>query len=271
MKIALIQMSIVKNKEKNLETAKKMIHKACNEGAEIVVLPEMFNCPYNSRVFKDYSETKSGKTITLMRTLARQHKIVIIAGSIVERDHENLYNTSFIINTLGEIIAKHRKAHLFDVDIPNGIRFKESRILKPGNKATVVKTTKGTLGVAICYDMRFPELIRKMTLLGAEMIFIPAAFNMTTGPAHWHTIARSRALDNQVYFALCSPARDTSSSYVAYGHSLVTNPWGEIINELNKSPGILYSEIDFEQLKKVRTSLPLLKHRRPDLYTVAKK
>lgn len=266
MKIALIQMPIVKEKEINLNTAKDMINQAAKKGAEIIVLPEMFNCPYNSRVFREYSETPKGKSITLMRKLAKKNKIIIVAGSIVEIEDNDLYNTCFVIDTFGRIIGKHRKAHLFDVDIPKGIRFKESSILKPGNQVTVIKTTKGTIGVAICYDMRFPELIRKMTLLGTDMIFVPAAFNMITGPAHWHTLARSRALDNQIYFGLCSPARDQSASYVAYGHSLVANPWGEIVDELNEEPGILYSNIDFNHIKSTRESLPLLKHRRPFLY-----
>jgi predicted amidohydrolase len=170
------------------------------------------------------------------------------------------------VNAEGKIISKHRKVHLFDVTIKNGIQFKESEILTPGNQITVVLTQFAKIGIAICYDMRFPEVIRKMALEGAEVVFIPAAFNMTTGPAHWHTIAKARALDNQLYMVLCSPARNTEASYTAYGHSLIANPWGEIEKELDENDSILIHDINLKAVKSIRESLPLLKHRKPELY-----
>lgn len=266
MKIALIQMNIIDNKEKNINKASNMIKEASNNGADIVMLPEMFNCPYENSKFMEYQETEKDRTISMLKKLAKENKILLIAGSIPEKKDGKIYNTSFVINKKGEVLDKHRKVHLFDIDIEGQIVFKESDTLSAGGKSTVVNTEFGKIGIAICYDMRFPELIRKMTLEGAKLICIPAAFNMTTGPAHWHTIAKSRSLDNQVYFAMCSPARNEKSNYVAYGHSLVANPWGKINDELDEKEGILYSEIEYEYLDKIRNKLPLLKHMREDIY-----
>ena len=144
--------------------------------------------------------------------------------------------------------------------------FQESKHISPGKDITVFDTELCRIGVAICYDMRFPELIRKMALDGAQLIIIPAAFNMTTGPAHWHITARTRALDNQVFFACASPARDNDSGYMVYGHSLISDPWGNIITEASQSEEIICGEIDLEELSRIRRELPLLKHRKPELY-----
>jgi len=266
MKIALIQMAVVDNKEKNLLNAKEKIHEAALKGSQIICLPEMFNCPYDNRYFKAYAEDDFGQTITMIQSLAKKHNCIIIAGSIPEKYEEKIYNTSYIVNAEGKIISKHRKVHLFDVTIENGIKFKESEILTPGNQITVINTPLAKIGVAICYDMRFPEVIRKMTLEGVEIVFIPAASNMTTGPAHWHTIAKARGLDNQLYMALCSPARDINASYIAYGHSLIANPWGEVEKELDEKEGILIHEVNLKAVESTRESLPLLKHRKPELY-----
>ncbi|MEG2199625.1 MAG: carbon-nitrogen hydrolase family protein, partial [Anaerovorax sp.] len=187
-------------------------------------------------------------------------------GSIPELDNDKVYNTSFIFDKNGHIIGKHRKMHLFDIDVKGGISFKESDTLTAGNEMTVFDTEYGKMGVAICYDVRFPELFRKMTLAGAKLIILPAAFNMTTGPAHWDLSMRARALDNQIYFAAVSPARDVDSSYVAYGNSCIVTPWGEFCAKTDSREGILYGEIDFDYIEQVRGELPLLLHRRPDLY-----
>ncbi|MEG0662965.1 MAG: nitrilase-related carbon-nitrogen hydrolase, partial [Anaerovoracaceae bacterium] len=138
--------------------------------------------------------------------------------------------------------------------------------LTPGNAATVVDTKYGKIGVAICYDVRFPELSRRMALDGAKVIILPAAFNMTTGPAHWSLSMRARALDNQVYFAANAPARDENGPYVAYGHSMIVSPWGEVLMEADEKEDIIYSEIDTDYVDSIRDQLPLLKHRREELY-----
>ena len=164
------------------------------------------------------------------------------------------------------MIGKHRKVHLFDIDVKGGIRFMESDTLTAGSEMTILDTEFGKIGVAICYDVRFPEWFRKMALAGARLIVLPAAFNMTTGPAHWDLTMRARALDNQVYFAANSPARDETGPYVAYGNSCIASPWGDFIAHADEKECILYGDIDLDYEDSVREQLPLLKHRRPELY-----
>lgn len=160
----------------------------------------------------------------------------------------------------------HRKVHLFDINITNGQVFRESDTLTAGNRVTVFETEFCRMGVLICYDIRFPELARLMALNGAEVIFCPAAFNMTTGPAHWELTMRMRALDNQVYLAAAAPARNVDANYVSYANSIITSPWGEVVGRLDEHEGILIREIDLDRIRTIRTELPLLKHRRTDLY-----
>lgn len=265
-KLALIQMKVVDNKQENLQTAKKHIKVAADNGAKVIILPEMFNTPYDNNYFPEYAEEYPGESTDFLRKLAKESKTTIVGGSIPEREGEKIYNTSYVFSEKGELIAKHRKVHLFDIGVEGGITFKESDVLTAGDSVTLFESGGVKFGLIICYDIRFPELSRKLVLEGAEAIIVPAAFNMTTGPAHWHLTARARALDNQVYTFLCSQSRNVDSTYLAYGHSLAANPWGEIIGELQIEEGILYTDIDLEFIKKVRQELPLLKHRRPQLY-----
>jgi len=268
IKIAFIQIKVVSDKNLNLDRAKQLLIEAAENGSDIIVLPEMFICPYNNDYFLQYGEVinENSQTVKMLSNIAKEKEVYIIGGSIPEIDNGKLYNSSVIFDDYGEIIGKHRKVHLFDIDIKNKIRYFESDVLTPGDKVTVVETKFGKIGVCICYDIRFPELIKKMANEGANMIIAPSAFNMVTGPAHWEIIARSRALDNQIYFGMCSPSRNLKSNYTAYGHSIIANPWGQVINELDENEGILYSEIDFSYIKKVREELPILKQKRNELY-----
>ncbi len=266
MKTALCQMNIVQDKKANLKTAETMIEEAASNQADIIVLPEMFNCPYSNAHFPEYAEAEGGQTYVFLSGLAKKHQVYIIGGSIPEREHAHIYNTAYVFDREGACIGKHRKAHLFDIDIPGGIRFLESETLTPGNQHTIFETEYGKMGLAICYDMRFPEFFRRMALEGVQAVFVPAAFNMTTGPAHWELTARARALDNQIYMALCSPARDDKGVYVAYGHSMVVDPWGTVVAVLDEKPGIVYADIQAKRIEEVRAGLPLLKHRKPALY-----
>ncbi|MCK8061590.1 MULTISPECIES: carbon-nitrogen hydrolase family protein [unclassified Fusibacter] len=266
MKIALIQMTVTDDKTRNMKTAKDWIEKASQEKAQVVVLPEMFNCPYDNSYFEDFAEVEGGLTYRFLSEQAKEYNLLLVGGSVPEREGSNIYNTSYIFDKNGKLLAKHRKAHLFDIAIENGIRFMESDVLTPGDQATVFDTDFGRVGLCICYDIRFPELARRMTLDGARLIIVPGAFNMTTGPAHWELTARARALDNQVFYALCSPARVEGASYVAYGHSMVTNPWGMVVDSLDEGEGILITEVDFDMVDSIREQLPLLKHRRMELY-----
>jgi len=265
-KIALIQMKGSFDKKESSEKAEKMIREAAFNGAELVVLPEMWNCPYASQYFREYAETCHGHTVSFMSGLAEELGINLVGGSIPELDDDLVYNTSFIFNREGKVVAKHRKTHLFDIDVPGRIRFMESETLTPGNGATLADLDLCRIGVGICYDVRFPEFFRKMALEGALLIVLPAAFSVPTGEAHWDITIRTRALDNQVYFAACSPARDLNGPYQAYGGSCVANPWGEFDAHAGLDEEIIYSDIDLDRVMAVREQLPLLKHRKPQFY-----
>jgi len=259
-------MKVTGNKEQNLQNARDMIIRASSDGAGIIILPEMFNSPYQAKYFKIFAETYPGKTTEMLSSLAQKLNVYIVGGSIPEKEGDKIFNTSFSFGKNGELIGKHRKIHLFDIDIKNKISYRESDYIAPGDKITILDTEYCKIGIAICYDMRFPELIRKMTLEGARIIIIPAAFNMITGPAHWHIIARARAIDNQVFFITASPARDENADYIAYGHSLVCDPWGEIIAESDEKENILYGILDLDMIPRIRKQLPLLLHRREEIY-----
>lgn len=272
VKVALCQMNVIDNKKENLKKASLMIAQSLKENADFIVLPEMFNCPYSNDKFVEYAEKeKTSKTLMEISKLACENEVYILAGSIPEKENDRLYNTSYLFDKNGDIIAKHRKMHLFDIDVKGKITFKESDVLTAGNDFTIADTEFGKIGIGICYDIRFPELARIMTQKGAQILFYPGAFNMTTGPAHWELLFRSRALDNQVYCVGVAPALNEDASYHSYGHSIITSPWGEVISEADEKESLIISEIDLSEIKKIREELPLLKNKREDLYEIIEK
>ena len=186
MKIALIQMSAQPKKEDSLAIARDYIKKAASEKADIAVLPEMFNCPYQTDNFPIYAEFEGGECWQELSKYAAENKIYLVGGSMPEKDDKGrVYNTCYVFDREGRQIGKHRKAHLFDIAVKGGQCFKESDTLTAGNRVSVFDTEFGRFGLEICYDIRFPEFARLTAMEGAKMIFVPAAFNMTTGPAHW--------------------------------------------------------------------------------------
>jgi predicted amidohydrolase len=269
IKLALCQMNVIDDKEANLKKATSMITDSANKNADFIVLPEMFNCPYSNDKFIEYGEHEDESiTLKAISELASENNVYILAGSIPEYENDNLYNTSYLFDRTGSVIAKHRKMHLFDIDVKDKITFKESDVLTAGDNVTVAETEFGKVGIGICYDVRFPELARLMVEDGALILFYPGAFNMTTGPAHWELLFRSRALDNQAFCVGVAPALNMDASYHSYGHSIVTNPWGEVISQADEKENIIFCEIDLSEIKKVREELPLLKNKRKDLYEV---
>lgn len=256
---AVCQFKVGASKEDNLARARDFIRRAAGKGARLVVLPEMFVCPYEAELFPLYAEScPGGPAVEMLGRAAREEEVYIVGGSIPEREGDRLYNSSFVFGPEGKIVASHRKVHLFDVDLPGGLSFRESATLSPGGGATVVYTPLGTLGAAVCFDIRFPALFYEMTQRGAEIIAVPAAFNLITGPAHWELLLRARAVDNQVYMLGAAPARDVSASYVAFGHSMVVNPWGEVLARAGPADEIIVAEIDLDYLKRVRQQLPVV-------------
>ncbi|HBV68423.1 MAG TPA: carbon-nitrogen hydrolase [Clostridiales bacterium] len=267
---ALLQTMVYDDKMKDIENAVRMIEKASAEGADLAVLPEMFCCPYENSCFRSFSEEEGGPAWKEMSNAAEKYGIYIVAGTIPELEGDRVYNTAYVFDRKGEQIAKHRKMHLFDIDIEGGQYFKESDTFTPGNDVTVFDTEFGRMGVAVCYDIRFPELSRLMAAEGAQVIIAPGAFNMTTGPAHWELHFRGRAVDNQVYTIGVAPARDMDFSYHSYGNSIIASPWGDVVGRMDEKEGYMLREVDLDYVRKVREQLPLLKHVRKDIYTLSK-
>ena len=284
--VALCQMNVMDDKEKNIEKAILMIKQSKKQGADLAVLPEMFNCPYENEKFIEYAEElEESVTLKEIAKVAKEENIHVLAGSIPElelneknnddkdniNEKQSIYNTSVFFDNHGKILGKHRKMHLFDIDVKGKIYFKESDTLSAGNEFTVIKTELAKIGIGICYDIRFVELSRIMALEGAEILIFPGAFNLTTGPAHWQMLFKSRALDNQVYAIGVAPALDKDANYNSYGHSIAVNPWGEVIEELSFDEELKIVEIDLDEISRIREEIPVLKNRRTDLYEIKKK
>ena len=255
--VVALQKKTYADPGQNRDAVKAMLDTYSGPDPDFVVLPEIFTCPYDNKCFPQFAESGEGETYRFLANLARERKAYVIGGSIPELEEGKIYNTSYIFDRGGKLIGRHRKIHLFDIDVQGGQYFKESDVLSPGTQITVFDTEFGKMGVCICFDIRFPDLFIEMRKAGVRMVFIPAAFNMTTGPAHWETLFRSRALDQQVFVLGCSPARDEGASYVAYGHSILTDPWGSVVCELGPEEGILSAQIDLERVDRVRRQIPL--------------
>jgi len=252
-----------------LQTANRavaMIGNAAENGAELAALPEMFYAPYIMNMIRDIAG--DNRTILdLFSRTARELGIIICTGSMATRHGDKVFNETYLIDTGGAIIGSYAKTHLFDVSLDT-LSITESSLFSPGEHTTVVNTAIGTIGLEICYDIRFPELSRKLTLDGAEILIVPAVFNHVTGPAHWHLFMRTRAVENQVFLCAVSQARNANCAYKAYGHSLIVNPWGDILAEAGEEEEILYADLDPAMLEETRRRLPLLQQRRPQLYRV---
>ncbi|OTB00646.1 hypothetical protein M426DRAFT_324115 [Hypoxylon sp. CI-4A] len=279
LKISCVQLASGTDKTANLANARAKVLEAARNGAKLVVLPECFNSPYGCDFFPSYAETllpgppskEQSPSYHALSSLAAEAQVFLVGGSIPEADPDpssrKYYNTSLIFGPDGALLASHRKVHLFDIDIPGKITFRESDVLYPGNKVTLVDLPNyGRIAVAICYDVRFPELATIAARRGAFALVYPGAFNTTTGPLHWKLLAQARAVDNQLYVALCSPARDTSASYHAYGHTLIADPLGQVLGEAGEAEDIISWELDGAKIDETRKNIPLTTQRRFDVY-----
>lgn len=266
MKIAVFQNYVDDAVEKNIDDLACFLDKISHQNVDMVVMGEMFTCPYSEKNFEAYSEREGGRSCILLSGLARKHGIYLVAGSMPEYSNGQVFNTSYVYDPSGKLIAKHRKIHLFDIHVEGGQKFMESDSLTAGNTITCFDTVFGRIGLCICYDIRFPEVSRKMVEDGAVMIIVPAAFNMTTGPIHWQVLLQSRAIDFQVFTLGVAPARDGSKDYQSWGHSLLVSPWGEVLSQLDEKKGMFVEDVDFNCVQQVRKAMPLAEHRRTDLY-----
>ena len=271
MKIAQVQMHVCDDKRQNIRRACELIRKAAAESIDMAILPEMFCCPYENGAFRPYGEEQDGPAQRALSALAAALGIWIVGGSIPELEENRVYNTSFVYDSTGRQVARHRKMHLFDISVEGGQTFRESDTLSPGGEITVFDTPWGKMGLCICFDLRFEELARLMALRGARVIFVPAAFNMTTGPAHWELLFRQRAVDNQLFTVGTSPARSESETYVAWGHSIVCDPWGSVLHQCGAGEEISITSLDLHRVESVRRQLPILRARREDIYFMGQK
>jgi omega-amidase len=268
LKVAIIQIQTGPNKKSNLLKTAELFTSIKNHQANLILLPEMFQCPYSLESFPTFAEDiLTGETSLFLSNLAHEHRVFLVGGSIPEKKGNHYYNTSIVYNPSGEIVGVYRKIHLFDVDFKN-LHFQESAVLDPGNTPLLIDTPWGKIGILICYDLRFPELIRLYALRGAFMVAVPAAFNPVTGPLHWEVLFRARAIDNQVFLLGASPAPHPGASYQAYGHSLIVDPMGRVLEQLGDEEAIIIKDLDLSLVNQTRQRLPLLKHRRQDLYAL---
>jgi predicted amidohydrolase len=264
IKAAIFQNTPVYDKQANIRNACECIARAASEGAELISLAEIFYYPYELKGIKRIADTDT-RTLDTLRDCAARCGIYVCTGSIAIRNKQGFGNTSFLVSPSGDVLLEYSKTHLFDVDLEN-MRFEESLFITPGKNVSVAHTDIGTIGICICYDIRFPELVRKLTLSGAEIIIVPAAFNTVTGPAHWNVVFRARAIENQVYVLAASQARIKNAPYEAYGYSMIVDPWGTVCAQAGEDEEIIYAQLDSRRMEQVRRRLPLLSHRRPEIY-----
>ncbi|XP_062905903.1 omega-amidase NIT2 [Mobula hypostoma] len=267
-RLALVQLMVSPLKANNLSRVGEFVKEAALKGAKIVALPECYNSPYGTKYFPENAERIPGESTQILSEVAKEYNVYLIGGSIPEEENGKLYNTSTVFAPNGSMLMKYRKIHLFDIHVPGKICFQESETLSPGDSLCTFDTPCCKVGIGICYDMRFAELAQLYAKKGCQLLVYPGAFNMTTGPAHWELLQRARAVDNQVYVATVSPARNEKSSYVTWGHSTVVNPWGEVIAKAGSEETIIYADIDLKYLSDIRQQIPILKQKRHDLYSV---
>jgi predicted amidohydrolase len=267
MRVAAVQLTSTPDKARNLEAAASLVAGAAGAGAELVVLPELFNQWGSARELRDGAETLDGPTITRARELARRHAIWLVAGSVVERIEgaDRHANTSCLIDPEGELVATYRKIHLFDVDV-EGFAYQESATVAPGNDIVVADAGPLRLGMAICYDLRFPEEFRIQALRGANAVTLPSAFTAVTGKDHWEPLLRARAIENQV-FVIAPDQRGASTPKLNWhGRSMIVDPWGVVLAQAPDSECFITADLDLAAQCDIRSRVPSLANRRPETY-----
>jgi len=265
---ACIQLTSGADPEENLKVSSALIEEAIAAGADFVSTPEVTNMmePYKAAARDKASLEEDDLTLEAFRSLALKHQKWIHAGSLVIKkpDDDRLANRSFLIAPDGSITAKYDKIHMFDVALENGEQHKESSAYAPGEVAVTTSTPWGTLGLAICYDVRFAHLFQDLAIKGgAEFFTVPAAFTYMTGTAHWHTLLRARAIENGAFVIAAAQCGHHSEKRRTYGHSVIIDPWGEILADGGETPGFVTAEIDMSAVRKRRQQVPNLKNLRP--------
>jgi predicted amidohydrolase len=262
--LGAIQMTSTADRARNLDAAIRLVNEAADLGAKLVGLPENFAFmgPEEGRL--QGAETLEGPTLGALRDVARRRGIFVVAGSIAEQvpSPKMTANTSAVIADDGSIVAAYRKIHLFDVNIPDGARYAESEVVVPGDKVVVAPTPLGRIGLTVCYDLRFPELYRKLASLGAEVITIPSAFTLFTGKDHWEVLVRARAIENLAYVIAPAQVGRHSATRQTFGNAMIVDPWGVVLARCPDGEGVCVAPFSRPRLERVRQELPALKHRK---------
>ena len=269
MKIALAQMNSISDKAANIKAAAAFIEQAAKvEGADWVCLPEHFD--WSGGSFEDKlkaaEDVPGGPAYSMAQELAAKHKIWVHAGSLIERipGERRVYNTTVVFDRSGKEVCRYRKIHLFDVTAPDGAKYHESQTVKPGREIVTYDCEGLTVGVAICYDIRFPELFQALAARGAELIALPAAFTLQTGKDHWEVLCRARAIETETYFAACGQTGaffSNGEKRFTYGHTLVADPWGHVVCKASDGTGLVTTRLDRSLIKRVRGQIPVAEHK----------
>jgi predicted amidohydrolase len=267
LRVAAVQMSSQADISENLGECARLIEQAVAAGATLVLLPEnfaYFGPEAGKRAAAERLGDETAPIQTLLSTLARTHGVTLIGGGMPEQsDHpERPHNTSAVFGPSGKLLAAYRKIHLFDVDLTDGTSYRESASTLAGTEAVVVPVSDFTVGLSVCYDLRFPELYRALVDKGATVLTVPAAFTVNTGKDHWHVLIRARAIESQSWVIAAAQCGQHPGGRSTYGHSMVVDPWGTTVAEASDRVGVVVAEVDLTYLERVRTNLPSLRHRR---------
>ena len=266
-RIAAIQMTSGPEVASNLAEATRLIGQAVDAGATMVVLPENFAIMpmRESDRLAVVEKDGTGPIQEFLREQARQHRIWLIGGTIPlqARQSNKVRAACLLFDDQGARVARYDKIHLFDVKLQNGEEYLESGVIEAGDEIVLADTPLGRLGLAVCYDLRFPELFRRMLDEGAEIITLPSAFTVLTGKAHWEVLLRARAIENLSFVVASAQAGRHSNGRETYGDSMIVGPWGEVLARLTRGPGFVVADIDREHMQRVRNALPSIEHRKP--------
>jgi deaminated glutathione amidase len=268
MRVAAVQLNSTNDKDRNLETARRLVREAAAAGAELVALPEKWNLLAPPAELEAGAEELDGGVSTeAARGWAREHGIHVVAGSIGERvaGADRLFNTSALIDPSGGLIAVYRKIHMFDVEV-GGVTYRESEAEQPGDEIVTAAAGAVEVGLSVCYDLRFPELYRILAVRGARLITVPSAFTLATGRDHWEVLLRARAIENQAFVLAPNQVGEAPPHYVSYGRSMIVDPWGVVLAQAADSEGVIVVDLDLERQAAIRESLPSLANRRPEAY-----
>jgi deaminated glutathione amidase len=267
IRAAAIQMSSTPDKEENLGTAERLIRSAVSSGADLVALPELWSCHGLEEVYKENAERVPGPTTDFLGALARELGIYLLGGSILERDPSSTktHNTSTFFGPDGGMSAVYRKIHLFDVKAPDR-EYLESGTVSPGTEIVTAKAGFATIGLSVCYDVRFPELYRLLALRGAGVLAVPSAFTLQTGKDHWELLLRARAVENQAYVVAPAQWGRKADGRWTYGRSIIVDPWGTVLAQCPDRDGFALASLDLDYLHRLREEFPALENRRPEAY-----